>query len=121
MAKMHMITLIATVLFFGAMVALVVVGGPGSQLMGSQIKHTVILAGDEGYPESSDGLTSIGPTSKNCFSERYHASTDCDRIASQEYFSGPSWYNCFSERYHASTDCDRIASEEYFSSIAAAP
>ena len=31
---------------------------------------------------------SSGPTSKNCFSLRYHASTDCDRIASQAYFEG---------------------------------
>jgi hypothetical protein len=38
-------------------------------------------------PNSADAKEpATGPTSKNCFSLQYHASTDCDRIASQAYF-----------------------------------
>ena len=31
-------------------------------------------------PASQGLLKSTGPTSQNCFSAQYHASTDCDRV-----------------------------------------
>lgn len=67
-------------------------------------------------------------TTQNCFSDLYHAATDCDRLASGATVIqvaalvraglpdtgakqlGPSSVDCYSAKFHAASDCDRVAS-----------
>ena len=59
-----------------------------------------------------------GPTSSNCFSARFHAASDCDRLASTlatipvtgAELHGPTTTDCYTTRFHAATDCDRLVS-----------
>jgi hypothetical protein len=68
---------------------------------------------------STPGFAQSGPTPKDCFSVRYHASADCDRIASSQILIpqtsmakfGPTLQDCFSARFHAASDCDRLVSD----------
>jgi hypothetical protein len=59
-----------------------------------------------------------GLSGKNCYSDQYHAATDCDRLASLNASVpntgvrfGPLAQDCFSTRYSAASDCDRISWE----------
>jgi len=71
-------------------------------------------------PASAQGDTIplTGPTTGNCFTNSYHAASDCDRLASAQVsipptgtgLYGPTMQECYSTRYHAATDCDRLAS-----------
>ena len=57
-----------------------------------------------------------GPTTANCYSDLFHAASDCDRLASGITLvslspAAPTANACFSAAYHAASDCDRLASE----------
>jgi hypothetical protein len=78
--------------------------------------------------QAQSGSAPSGPTAQDCFSARFHAATDCDRIASGTSviqgaaviqanvpvtgasLFGPGSKDCYSAKYHAASDCDRLAS-----------
>jgi hypothetical protein len=77
--------------------------------------------------QAQSGSAPSGPTAQDCFSARFHAAGDCDRIASGVSviegaaviqanvpvtgvnLFGPTSKDCFSAKFHAATDCDRLA------------
>jgi hypothetical protein len=79
------------------------------------------LGGSPASTQASN-IQSTGPTTQDCFSARYHAASDCDRLASAHIvipstgviLHGPTRRDCFSTRFHAASDCDRLASEIVF-------
>ena len=54
-----------------------------------------------------------GPSTATCYSDAYHAASDCDRFASQivTLSAGPTTLDCFTAAYHAASDCDRLSSD----------
>lgn len=57
-----------------------------------------------------------GPTTANCYSDEFHAASDCDRLATTPNLAaagGPSLQDCYSSVFHAASDCDRIASGNF--------
>lgn len=52
-----------------------------------------------------------GPSAATCYSDAYHAASDCDRLALQvvTLSAGPTILDCFTAAYHAASDCDRLS------------
>ena len=100
--KYRVMTFVSAAVIIAAVVALLGVGTPAS----AQV----------------DNPPTTGPTPQDCFSDLFHAASDCDRLASDYVVIpatgasayGPTITECYTDRFHAATDCDRLASELLF-------
>ncbi len=67
---------------------------------------------------SNANTQTAGPTTQDCYSARFHAATDCDRLTSLTSsiaitgndLHSPTALECYSARFPAATDCDRLVS-----------
>jgi hypothetical protein len=63
--------------------------------------------------EAGISIDPAGLSAATCYSDIFHAASDCDRLASQvvTVSAGPTTLDCFTTAYHAASDCDRLSSD----------